>query len=80
MKTTTVFRSGNSQAVRIPLEYRIDESELLIQKIGSTLVLLPLQDVWIAFQRGIDGFTEDFLSGGREQPKQQERPEMFEAR
>ncbi|MDR1605464.1 MAG: antitoxin [Gracilibacteraceae bacterium] len=72
MKMTKVFNNGNSQAVRIPVEYRITDDELLIQKVGSTLILLPKDDVWEVFQRGVDGFTDDFLSE-RRQPKPQDR-------
>jgi antitoxin VapB len=72
MTTTSVFNSGNSQAVRIPPEYRVTESELLIQTLGSALILVPKEDVWQTFRRGLDGFSADFTME-RDQPAQQER-------
>ncbi|MDR1570987.1 MAG: type II toxin-antitoxin system VapB family antitoxin [Clostridiales Family XIII bacterium] len=78
MKTTKVFNNGNSQAVRISVEYRITDDELLIQKVGSTLILLPKDDVWDVFRRGVDGFTDDFLSE-RQQPKPQDRTALEDA-
>jgi antitoxin VapB len=77
MRTTKIFNNGNSQAVRIPAEYRVAGDELLIQKIGSTLILLPKDDVWAVFQRGVDGFTDDFMPE-RRQPKPQDRAVLEE--
>lgn len=39
MKTAKVFKHGNSQAVRLPKEFRVGETELLIRKSGDSIVL-----------------------------------------
>ncbi len=36
MKTAKVFTHGNSQAVRIPKEFRFAETEVYIEKAGDT--------------------------------------------
>ena len=36
-----VFWSGRSQAVRLPKEFRFDEEEVVIRKIGDLVILLP---------------------------------------
>jgi len=41
MKTAKVFKQGNSQAVLLPKEFRVVESELLIQRSGDSIVLTP---------------------------------------
>lgn len=41
MQTATIFKSGNSQAVRIPKDYRFDEKELTINKVGDVVMLIP---------------------------------------
>ncbi|MDO9002187.1 MAG: AbrB/MazE/SpoVT family DNA-binding domain-containing protein [Aquabacterium sp.] len=41
MTTTRVFRSGNSQAVRIPLEFQLACDEVEIERVGSDLILRP---------------------------------------
>jgi len=41
MQTARVFNSGNSQAVRLPREFRLDEDEVVIKKIGDMIILLP---------------------------------------
>jgi len=41
MKTAKVFQQGNSQAVRLPKEFRFRETELYIRKHGDTVILIP---------------------------------------
>jgi antitoxin VapB len=44
MATTRVFKSGNSQAVRIPRKFQLDVSEVEIFRRGDELVLRKKQD------------------------------------
>ena len=76
MQTVKVFKSGNSQAVRIPKEFSIEEKELYIQKIGNTLVLTSMNDPWSSLRKSLTMFSEDVFSNGREQPKNQEREDI----
>ena len=47
MKTAKIFRSGNSQAVRLPKEFRVSDDEVFIKKAGDNLVLIPKKgDRW----------------------------------
>jgi len=39
MATARVFKSGNSQAVRLPKEFRIDAKEVEISRRGDEIVL-----------------------------------------
>jgi len=41
MQTARIFNNGNSQAVRLPKEFRFDEDEVIIKKIGDMVILLP---------------------------------------
>ena len=46
---STVFRSGNSQAVRIPAALRLDCDEVIIRREGAALVIEPVgADGWPA--------------------------------
>lgn len=76
MHTVKVFKNGNSQAVRIPKEFSVDESELYIQKIGNSIILTLKKDPWSAFRDSLDMFSDDVFSEGRNQPEQQEREEF----
>lgn len=76
MISTKVFTSGNSQAVRIPKEFHIDCSDLCIKKIGSTIILFPLENRWENLERSLSEFSDDFMSEGRNQPVLQNREEF----
>lgn len=41
MKTARIFKHGNSQAVRLPREFRFTDDEVLIRRFGSGVLLLP---------------------------------------
>jgi antitoxin VapB len=73
MLSSKVFISGNSQAIRLPKEYQVEEKELYIQKIGSTIILFPKTNPWETFENSLTEFTDDFMKDGRNQPKMQER-------
>jgi antitoxin VapB len=73
VKTVKIFKSGNSQAVRIPREYQIDGEEMAINKIGNTIILFPLDDPWGPFRKSLGEFSDDFLAEGRKQPAMQDR-------
>lgn len=76
MAITRVFRSGNSQAVRIPREYRLDATEVEIIRRGDELVLRrPPKNLGAAFDL-LAGLSPDFLRRGRRQPKPQKRPAL----
>ena len=69
MTITKVFRCGNSQAVRIPREFRFDSKELEILRRGDEIVLRkPPQSLARAFEL-LTGLSADFFKGGRKQPK-----------
>jgi antitoxin VapB len=71
--TTRVFASGNSQAVRLPKEYQFRDQEVLIQRVGSAVILLPGTDPWKSFRDSISEFSDDFMSTGRNQPPDADR-------
>jgi antitoxin VapB len=72
-----VFRSGNSQAVRIPREFRLDAKELEIERKGDTLVLRPKRRSWKSLLESLTMFSSDFMEQGRMQPAEQRREEPF---
>lgn len=41
MKIAKIFKHGNSQAVRLPREFRVAEDSLFIRKSGDTIILTP---------------------------------------
>ena len=61
MLTAKIFPNGSSQAVRLPKEYRFNDTEIYIQKIGETVMLIPKDKAWNAFMEGVQGFTDDYF-------------------
>ena len=77
MKTAKIFRSGNSQAVRIPKEFQLEGDEVEIQKKGNSLVLRPKKKSWTSLVQSLNKFTEDFMANIRRQPPIQKRSKLF---
>ncbi len=73
MITTRVFKSGNSQAVRIPKEFQLDASEVEIFSRGDELVIRPMQDSLSDVMDIFASFPDDFMEDGRDDPPPQER-------
>ena len=65
MKIAKVFKHGGSQAIRLPKECRISSDEVMVNKIGDIVILLPKQNKWDSFMRAIDMFSDDFMADGR---------------
>lgn len=71
MSTARIFKSGNSQAVRLPKEFRFEGEEVVVKRVSGGGVLLMPQK--ISYERilevvsGIRGKIE------RKQPEDQER-------
>ena len=76
METAKLFQNGRSQAVRLPKNYNFTGKDVFIQKVGETVILFPKGKVWETFLEGLNGFTDDFMANGREQPEMQEREEL----
>ena len=81
MQTTTVFKNGGSQAVRIPSELRLDGNEVFIKRVPEGLLLIPkeqhLTQMWSEWMAKMQAFASDneaFLSaddrGGRPQHRE----------
>lgn len=70
MKTAKLFQNGQSQAVRLPKEFRFEGEEVFIKKTGNVVVLIPIAHSWDSLLGSLDKFTPDFMIG-RNQPQQQ---------
>lgn len=77
MKTARIFRSGNSQAVRIPKEFQMQGDEVEIERKGEVLLLRPKKRSWDAFSESLGKFTDDFMRDGRDQAPVQKRGRAF---
>ncbi|MBK6905599.1 MAG: AbrB/MazE/SpoVT family DNA-binding domain-containing protein [Rhodocyclaceae bacterium] len=77
--STRVFMNGNSQAVRIPQEFRLDVQQVEISRTEQgDLLLHPLpvdrgSDLLAALAGFDEGFAEALAADRDEQPVMQER-------
>lgn len=67
MKTAKLFKNGESQAVRLPREFRFNGDEVFIKRIGSAVILLPKAKSWDTLIDSLAKFPDDFMTD-REQP------------
>lgn len=76
MKTAKLFQNGQSQAVRLPKEFRFEGEEVYIKKTGNVVMLIPTAHSWDSLLGSLDKFTPDYMSE-RNQPQQQAREDVF---
>lgn len=77
MKTAKIFKSGHSQAIRLPKEFRFENEEVFIKKAGNAVILLPIKKSWDHLFKSLDKFSDDFMAE-REQPEIQIRKGFFD--
>jgi antitoxin VapB len=73
-----IFKNGQSQAVRLPKEFRFEnQEELFVKKVEDGIILLPKNDksVWDNMFDRLDEFSDDFMQD-RVQPTQN-REDLF---
>lgn len=59
---TKVFQSGNSQAVRIPLDFRFDVDTVeILNGDNGDIILRPVRPKPEPFLALFEGFDEDFI-------------------
>ncbi len=73
MLTTKVFRSGNSQAVRIPKKFQFRSKQVEITRRGDEVVLREQPGNLAPAFDLLAGMSSDFFKGGRRQPKLDKR-------
>lgn len=76
MRKTKIFQSGNSQAVRIPIDFHLegDEVEIIRRKHEIVLREIPknLGEAFKLFSR----FSDDFFVDGRQDSLPQQREDF----
>ncbi len=75
MRTAKIFQNGQSQAVRLPKEFRFDDSEVFIKKSGNVVQLIPRTDSWNVLFDSLKKFSGDFMSE-RSQPELDKREDF----
>jgi antitoxin VapB len=76
MDTAKIFKTGRSQAVRLPKEYRFEGDEVYIKRVGPAVVLLPHKprQTWDAWFAALAQFDSESWPDRNQPTEQQERP------
>jgi antitoxin VapB len=75
VKTAKLFKNGDSQAVRLPREFRFSGKEVLIKRTGNAVVLMPKTKSWETLLTSLEQFSDDFMDE-RDQPGMQRRESL----
>jgi antitoxin VapB len=62
MQIAKLFPNGQSQAVRLPKEFRFEGDRVYIQRVGRAVVLLPFDAPWETLAESLMLFSDDFAS------------------
>ena len=73
MTYARVFQSGNSQAVRLPKEFRLDVDQVEIFRQGNDIVLRQTPTSAVAVFDLLTSLPDDFMADGRDDTPPQER-------
>ncbi|MBZ5570958.1 MAG: type II toxin-antitoxin system VapB family antitoxin [Acidobacteriia bacterium] len=73
MGTARVFRSGNSQAVRLPKQFRLKSKEVEIFRRGDEIVLREKKGSMVRAFDLLAGMPDDLEIPGREKDQPQKR-------
>ena len=76
MPTAKVFRSGNSQAVRLPKEFRFKSKEVEIFRRGDDVVLREKANSMIRAFELLAELPDDLDGAERENDRPQEREDL----
>ena len=73
MAKARVFQSGNSQAVRLPKQFRVSSKEVEIFQRGNELVLRETARPMVLAFHLLAELPEDFMADGRQDSPPQQR-------
>lgn len=79
MATAKLFWSGNSQAVRLPKEFRFEGKLVNIRKQGKQVIIEPISNdwAWLDDLPEFDDSMEQAIQTLREEPEQERDWSVF---
>jgi antitoxin VapB len=74
-----IFMHGRSQAVRLPLAFRLPGDRVRVRRVEGGILLEPMVADLDAWFRELDRFAEvPFMEDGRKQPPMPDAEELFD--
>lgn len=74
MKEAKLFKNGQSQAVRLPKEFRFSGDSVYIRKLGDVVMLIPKRRSWRTLFDACERFTDDFMATRDQGSHEREKP------
>lgn len=68
MEVAKIFSQGDTQFVALPKDFRFNSEEILVNKVGDAVILLPKEKSLAGMLAELDLFTEDFMNDEKELP------------
>ena len=72
MAIAKVFRTGRSQAIRLPKEFRVQADQVRLKRTSEGFLVIT-KDPWDVFFEGVEQLSDEFLGSERVQPKLESR-------
>ncbi|MDI7225375.1 type II toxin-antitoxin system antitoxin VapB [Leptospira santarosai] len=72
MNKAKIFKNGDSQAIRLPKNYRFKGREVYIRKDGNNVILTPIDDIVDQFWNTLHNFSDDLIID-RNQPNEYDK-------
>jgi antitoxin VapB len=72
MAVAKVFRTGRSQAIRLPKEFRVDADTVHLKRTAEGFLVIT-KDPWEIFFEGVEQLSDKFLAWERVQPELESR-------
>lgn len=69
--TAKLFKNGNSQAVRLPKEFRFEGDEVLMYREGDRIIMQPKKRRWDDFFTSDKRVSSDFMQERGDAPPQE---------
>ena len=62
VKEAKIFKNGQSQAIRLPKEFRFKGESVYIKHFGNGALLLPKDSTWSLLEESLNEFSDDFMN------------------
>jgi antitoxin VapB len=72
MAIAKVFRTGRSQAIRLPKEFRVEADAVRLKRTSEGFLVIT-KDPWDVFFEGVEQLSDEFLGSERVQPRLESR-------
>ena len=72
MAVAKVFRTGRSQAIRLPKEFRVEADTVHLKRTAEGFLVIT-KDPWDVFFEGVEQLSDKFLESERVQPELESR-------